>query len=185
VTAASGFCSRCGAARPTADRFCSKCGLDFWQAAAGQVQPAPTDGGIAPAASPPIASAPSQQANNILRLIAGLAWLLAAALTGYLAFLQLQFSAATEGRLGNEAMSLAITNGISAAITVFFGAKLLMAPSRRFLFNSAAWAALSVTWAVIQIMQGVTADVFIMATVASAVAGILSLVAAIQRTGGA
>jgi hypothetical protein len=105
-----------------------------------------------------------------------------AALTGYLAFLQLQFSSLTDSRLAEEARNLAVGNGVSAAITVFFAAKLLLGPDRRFLFNSAAWGALSVAWGAYQISQGVTAEVFIAATVAAGLAGMLSLVAAIQRT---
>jgi hypothetical protein len=82
------------------------------------------------------------------------AWLLAAALTGYLAFLQLQFSAATEGRLAEEARNLAIGNGLSAAITVFFGAKLLDGSLAPLPVQFGSVGAIRVTWAVIQVMQG-------------------------------
>jgi hypothetical protein len=110
-----------------------------------------------------------------------LCWIAAAALTGYLAFLQLQYSAFAETRLADEARNLAIGNGISGAITAFFAAKLLLGPTRRFLLNSAGWGAISVAWGAVQVSQGVTADIFIAATVAAGVAGLLSLVAALQR----
>jgi hypothetical protein len=181
MSAASQFCSRCGAARHGGDRFCSKCGLDFWQAAAGREQPEAVPQGPPTGTAAAALAHADARSNTTLPLIAGLAWLVAAALTGYLAFLQLQFSGDSNTRLAEEARNLAIGNGVSAAITVFFGAKLLIGADRRFLFNSAAWGALSVAWGAYQISQGVTADVFIAATVAAGVAGIVSLVAGTQR----
>lgn len=174
---ATGYCTRCGARRDAGDRFCSKCGLDFWQSAAARIEPPlPLPGAVNTSQA-----VDGQSSTTVVPLLAGLCWLAAAALTAYLAFLQLQYSALTDGRLADEARNLAIGNGLSAAVTVYFAAKLLLGADRRFLLNSVFWGVLVVIWGVVQIGQGVTADVFLMATVAAGVAGVLSLVAVWQR----
>ena len=65
---------------------------------------------------------------------------------------------------------------MTALITLFFGARLIMSPTRRLLDWSAAWAVLSVSGGVLQIAGGTISDVFALATITAAVAGVLSWV---------
>jgi hypothetical protein len=71
--------------------------------------------GAEPPAQPtPVAAlAPARQATNTPALLAGLAWIASAALTGYFALLQLGYA-----NLVPELGSLAVWNGIAAAVTL-------------------------------------------------------------------
>jgi hypothetical protein len=68
-------------------------------------------------------------------------------------------------------------NVISAALTGYFGARLLTGATRRMLDASAAWAVLSVVVGVVQIGNGATNDIFVLSILAAGAAGILSFVA--------
>ena len=152
-------CIRCGAARQGTERFCPRCGLDYWSVGPG-----------GEVATPPI---DTKKPNETIGLIAGLAWIGSALAIGYLAFLQLQYAG-----LGlpdsDDAMGLATWNGVSAAITVFFGARLILGVDRRFLVSAIGWAVVTVAWGMLQISQGFTHEVFLIATVLAGVAGVLS-----------
>ena len=109
-------------------------------------------------------------------VIAGLAWIGSAAAIGYLALLQVQYT--NLGLPGSDDLAgLALRNGASAVITLYFGTKLIVDPTRRLLTNSTVWAALTVGWGIYQVSQGVTAEVYLLALVLAGVAGILSFVA--------
>lgn len=169
----SANCPRCGSPR-TGDRFCGKCGVDFWQLAAGTT--------ASPVAKEPRAATESAHADvgrdaSPLRqyaLIAGIAWLIAAAAIAYLAFLQLQYS--STGFVGSsDAGGLAFINGASAIIFGFIGAKAVGGRATKAEFLGAAfWAAINIAWAVLQISQGVTHPAYLLGTVAIGVAGIVS-----------
>jgi hypothetical protein len=112
-------------------------------------------------------------------MLAGIAWLITGGLTAYLAYQQLQayqllqsFGAAT-GDLG----TYAIVNGVSAAVTFWFGARLLTKPSRSLHGWSIVWAIISVTGGVLQLAQGIGNDVFALSIITSAAAGVISAAA--------
>ncbi len=115
-------------------------------------------------------------------MIAGIAWLIGAAAIAYLAFLQLQY-----GSLGfadsADATSLALFNGIAAAITVYIGARAILSPTKQRLLGGVIWAVINVGWGAYQVSQGVTHEAFILSLVAFGVAGIVSFVAWINMTG--
>ncbi|HVA86554.1 MAG TPA: hypothetical protein VNF73_09595 [Candidatus Saccharimonadales bacterium] len=171
-------------------RFCRRCGLDFEQPLAEQAPPVqsvqdgvPAPGWVAPKPAPAAAPAPSFPT----AAAAGIAWIAAAVLIGYLALVQLG-AAGQLGQLGfgsGDLQTTAIFNGISAAITLFFGARLLTRATRGFLGWSAFWAAISVGWGAYQVANGATHWAFIGSIVASGAAGILSFVAWSQRAGAA
>lgn len=161
------ICSRCGAPRQGQERFCPRCGLDYWSIG-------PT-GEMAPAATPVVT-----KPNDTIGLLAGLAWIGSALGIGYLAFLQLQY-AGTGFADADDVMLLAGWNGVSAAITLFFGAKLILGVDRRFLVSSIGWAVLTVGFGVYQISQGFTHEAFLFATLMAGTAGILSFVDWAQR----
>jgi hypothetical protein len=113
---------------------------------------------------------------DTIGLIAGLAWIGAALCFGYLAFLQLQY-APLAGLQESELRGLALWNGIAAAITLFVGARLILGGTASDLLGSAVWGALNVVYGAWQISQGVTHEVFMLGTLLSGTAGILSFVA--------
>ena len=152
------FCPSCGTPRSGTLRFCAGCGADL-------------DEGPTPAATPALAD---RAGSNVARY-AGIAWILSAALIGYLALIQLGYVGSIFDT--GQFQELAIWNGLTALITLYFAARLLMSPTTKILFNSIAWAALTVVWGAYQISQGVTHDAYIGAIVAAAVAGVLSFVA--------
>ena len=126
------------------------------------------------------AAASDQQLNELLPILAGVAWLIGAAAIGYLAFLQLQYSS-----LGfadaNDARSLAMWNGLSAVITAYFGAMAIIAPSRARMGGGAVWAVLNVAYGAFQISEGLTHEAFLIGIVSFGIAGILAFVAWRQR----
>ena len=95
---------------------------------------------------------------------------------GHLAFLQLEY-----GGLGladaDDARGLALWNGITAAITAYFGAMAIVAPSRGRMAGAVLWAVLNVAWGGYQVSQGLTHEVFILALVAFSLAGVLAFAA--------
>jgi hypothetical protein len=169
------FCPQCGTKRLGTARHCANCGADYWKLASGAVT------GLSPSAMPvtapgPTPSAEPNQTDGVtpnLLLIAGLAWIGSAAAIGYLAFLQLQY-ASTQLPGAEDVGTVALWNGVTAAVTLYFGAKIIIAPTRRLMTNSTIWAVLTVAYGVYQVSQGVTADVYILALVLAGVAGVLS-----------
>lgn len=182
---ATDFCPRCGEARVGSFRFCRNCRFDFDDlplAGSGPMRPAPRPTPVAPmpdfrmptpvAPVPPVTPvapvAPvSADSGRTAAIAAGVAWLIAAALTAYLGFLQLSV---------DVLQSTGAWNLIAAAITLYFGARLLTRTRRSDLGRSAAWAALNVVFQGYQIIEGATHEAYIGATVAAGVAGVLSFV---------
>lgn len=176
------YCPQCGHERVTGLRFCTQCRLDF-----ESLQPIPSTGvtslmrqaQVPTPARAPIASSDSPgtgQANQLLPVLAGVAWLIGAAAIGYLAFLQLEYSGMGFADSG-DALGLAVWNGATAAITAYFGAMAIVAPTRSRLGGAVVWAALNVAWGGYQVSQGLTHAVFMLALVAFSLAGVLALVA--------
>lgn len=116
---------------------------------------------------------------NVPATLGGIGWIVSALLIGYLALLQLGYSgfAAQVGVSASDLQSLALWNGITAAVTVYFAVRLLMNPDRGILLTSAGWAALSVVWGVYQVANGATNDAFLGSVVAAGAAGVLSIAA--------
>jgi hypothetical protein len=125
--------------------------------------------------TPTGAAAPSGN----LSTFAGFAWLASAALTAFLAYQQWSFSVEFPS---SDLASTAVWNGVTAAITLFFAARLIGTPSRSILDWSIVWALISVVSGVYQVAtaEGV-GDVFVLSVIAAATAGVLSFVA---RQGG-
>ena len=178
---AIGYCPQCGHRRVSNLRFCSQCRFDFESirlATPGSVTSlmrAPgTPGPVVPAAASAEPTA-RDNASQMVPIIAGVAWLIGAAAVGYLAFLQLQYSG-----LGladaDDARGLALWNGATAAITAYFGAMAIVAPSRGRMGGAVLWAVINVAWGGYQVSQGLTHEAFILALVAFAVAGVLAFV---------
>lgn len=186
------FCPRCGASRLGNFRFCRSCGLDF-DSLGAQLSTAGTglnttgaDTTVQPARVPPWTAAESAagplaaRSHNPIVVGGGIAWIVAAVAIGYLALLQLGYAGTTLDNGSFEA--LAIWNGIAAAITVYFGARLLMSPTRSTLHVSVIWAAISVASGAYQIANGATHELFLLSTLAAGVAGVLSLAASSGAT---
>lgn len=170
MSGSAAFCPQCGAKRLGNYRFCTTCKFDYDAMAGGQA-PA-THAAPAPAPSP---TAASPSGSSPVVLLAGVSWIACAALTGYLAILQLSYAGSfvDDGTLTEAA----IWNGGAAALTLFFGAKLLTSPSRGFLGTSVAVAALVLVWNIYSVLNGVTHWAYIGATVAALAAGVLSFAA--------
>ena len=115
-----------------------------------------------------------QQAANTPALLAGAAWIASAAFMGYLALLQLGYA-----NVSPELGSLALWNGLTAAITLYFGARLLVRPAG-VLTGSVIWGVLTVAWNGYQIAQGATHEAYLGATVTAGMATVLSFVARSQ-----
>ena len=182
------FCPQCGTRRAAGSHFCISCGHRFegllsrlgQNAAAPLAEPR----GISPAAAEPTASsapARGEQAEvdriSTISLIAGLSWIGAALCYGYLAFLQLQYAPVFAGQ-ADELRGLAIANGIGALIVLVIGARLILGAARGTMVGSAIWGGISVLYGAWQISDGVTHEVFLLGTLLSGAAGVLSLVAA-------
>lgn len=156
------FCPNCGKPRLPGARFCPSCGHGY-------------DGTSE--------STPSTPETNTTAMLAGLAWLTCAALTGYLAYQQWAYSQLIKGTIldsGNVGTTLeqtALFNAFSAVVTLYFGARILTKPTHRLLTWSAFWAVISVGWGILQISQGVSNDIFVFSLIAAGVAGVLSGVA--------
>jgi len=182
---ADNFCPQCGAARTGAFRFCRGCGFDFDTDQPGRPKrpiamrsSSPTTAAKAPPppkdAAEPAAASTAPTGTPMVVTLAGLAWIGAALLTGYLAYLQLSVGSILPGQGYQE---LALWNGVSAAVTLYFGARLLTRPDRDWLKWSIYWAILNVAWGGYQASQGATTDVFMLSLVLSGAAGILSFAA--------
>jgi len=134
--------------------------------------------------SGPAAAAPSprppQQPVQHLAIITGISWLAGAAAISYLAFLQLQYSSVSRRAMADEVRALALWNGFSAAITVYFGAMLLMKPSRSRAIMGSIWGGASVIYGAYQVSDGVRHPAFLFALVCFGLAGVLSLVLWLQ-----
>lgn len=175
------YCPQCGAQRIGSFRFCRQCGLDFDSkdvAAPVTFRPSPQPIASSPSIAQPVdpnAPATSAKSTSTVAMLGGIAWLAGAAAIGYLAVLQLGYvgSVLDDGSL----QGTAIWNGVSAALTLYFGARLLTGPSRGILGTSAAWGALTVIWQVFNISRGATHETYLVATVAAGMAAILSLAA--------
>lgn len=148
----------------------------------GSTGPPPSSATLAPQSptQPPASmreTSTSQSATPAL--LAGLSWLIAAALSGYLAYQQWSLSQTLAALgLGDEGLGgYAAWNAIGGLVTLYFAARLLTRPTRRLLDASAAWAVLSVLGGVLQLASGAGNDVFAIATIAAAAAGVLSFVA--------
>lgn len=179
----SEFCPSCGNPRVGAFQFCRSCGYDF-----EALEPTASGPNFHQAAdttrtsSPMVAPAPSgtspttpAAATANLPLIGGLAWIACAALIGYLAYQQWVVGRA----FGAEDFTAnAVWNLVSAAITLYFGVRLLREPSRETLKRSAYWAVITVLWGGYQVVAlDVTSDIFVLSLIAAAVAGVVSWVA--------
>jgi hypothetical protein len=68
-------------------------------------------------------------------------------------------------------------NAIAAAITLFFGARMLTTPTRKQMTNSIMWSALSTVAGAIQVAGGTTYEPYVLSVIAAATAGVLSYVA--------
>lgn len=182
ATMATGFCPRCGEPRLGGFQFCRKCGLDFNSPEVrAHVAPLP------PQVSPTFWSQPQPTGHSSTKAIetaGGIAWIVSAMFTGYLALVQVGFASSGLGALSGLVNTLsfdATFNGVTAVVTLYFGARLLMDPPRGFLRGSTVWGVLSVAWGAFQIANGATYWAFYGSIVASAAAGILSYVAYSQR----
>lgn len=168
------FCQNCGTPRSPGFRFCGSCG---WEYEAG----VPRSTAPTPAPQSPSPSVPSDRdgrPTNQLALIGGIAWLATAGLFAYLAYQQWTLSQdLTDLGVGDLGLgAYAAWNAISAAITLFLGARLIANPTRRMLDVSAAWAVLSVVGGVLQLATGTGNEVFALSTITAAIAGVLSYV---------
>lgn len=169
MTSSVSFCPRCGTARAIGARFCGSCGQDLDAATLG---PATT-------LSPAPATLPTSAPTTNVEPIAGVAWIVSAAMIGYLGLLQLGYVGTILDT--GDLQANAIWNLISAAITVYFGARLLTKATRGNLRSSIIWAVINVLWNGFQITQGATHWAFVGATVGALTAGVLSLVALQSR----
>lgn len=161
---AQGYCPSCGAVRPPGAAFCASCGRRF-------ETDSPTISPQAVAGSPATLSTPAAASSASPALMAGVAWIVAAALTGYLAYQQWSIGSF----LGSsDLQTTAAWNAFACVVTLYFAAKLITAPSRKLLDRSAAWAVLSVLLGLVQIT--VAGDIFALAIIATGVAGVLSWV---------
>ena len=178
---ATEFCPHCGAPRVEWAKFCGKCGNAYEGPPRNE---APTTPASRPAMTHIAALAvapvePERSNDNPAASFAGIAWIICAALTGYLALLQygtaqnLQSIGLNAGNL----QTYAIWNGVSAVLTIYFGVRLLQRPSRGFLDASTVWGVLSVLVGVLQIGSGATNDIFLGSIAAAGVAGVLSYAA--------
>jgi hypothetical protein len=170
------FCSACGSPRADGARFCPSCGRPF-DSVGPTVQAA---GNAAVGLAPP---AFVVRSTSSTAQYAGVAWLITAAITGYLAFEQWTLATALGvAASGRELMAVAALNGVSALITAYFGARCLQGPRKGQLGNAAVWGLLSVSFGVYQVAQGASYGVFLLSIVAAGVAGILSFVARDQAS---
>lgn len=169
---ALGYCPQCGRQRVSNMRFCTQCRFDF-----ESVQVAlPSVVGTTNLVPRPVESSTSVGPNQAVPIMAGVAWLIGAAAIGYLAFLQLEYSGFGLAD-ADEARGLALWNGTAAAITAYFGAMAIVAPTRQRMGGGVIWAVINVGWGGYQVSQGLTHEAFIVSLVAFSLAGILAFVA--------
>jgi hypothetical protein len=182
---ATAFCPQCGNARAGGLRFCGHCGFDFWKHAGSETvagsdaSPRPPQDVRAPGHEGAPQPSVGETSARAVVLIAGIAFLLAAAAIGYLAFLQLEYSSLGLGD-ADTARVLAIWNLVAAGLSALAGGKALVSPNRRSLITGALWGGLNVVLGGIQIAQGITHESFVIATVCFGIAGLLSALAAGQ-----
>lgn len=178
----SEFCPQCRSTRVGALRFCRGCGFDFDTAPVPTTTLPDQSGAYQrhPLADPAPLVVPATPATSVtptsnLPVMAGIAWLITAALTGYLAYQQWTYSQQFSD--SSDLQLAAAWNGLACAVTLYFAARHIASPSRRLLDGSAAWAILSVVGGIIQI-EGPSpdGDVFAASVIGAAVAGILSFV---------
>lgn len=172
----SAACPRCGQPLVGGYRFCRSCGLDLALVdppVAGGASAVPYPDPFGPIAAIPPASvaAPANQ----LAAAGGVAWIIAAALTGYLALLQFGFVGTILD--GGSLQALAIWNGFAAALTLYFGVRCLKEPPRGFLTTMVAWGVLNVVWGINQVSGGASHWAYLGSIVAAGVAGGLCLAA--------
>ena len=174
MTGYARFCPQCGSSRVGAFRYCQSCRYDFepQSAAYGSTPSEPTTDRPRPAV---IVRAEA----NMTATLAGVAWLVAAGILAYLAYVQWTLGAAltTAGFSDQGLRGVAAWNGVSALLTAYFGARCLRAPNKGFLTTSVGWAVLNVAWGTYQVVNGVGDSLFILTIVASGLAGVLSFAA--------
>lgn len=170
------FCPQCGHKRLGNFRYCTSCRFDF-DTATAQDAPEPT-----PSLEPRPNPATQPTPDRTIEILAGIAWLIAAVLLGYLGLQQFQAASVADfyGLNADDYRQSAIWNLVSAAITLYFGVRVLRTSTVGLLGWSVAWAIVTVLLGIYQINEGFTGDVFLGYIVASGAAGILSLVAARQ-----
>lgn len=170
------FCPNCGHKRLGNFRYCTACKFDFDTATALEAREPSQSFKSDP--QPPTQTRQDQT----LATLAGIAWLIAAALIGYLGLQQLQVAsvAGTYGLSANDYRQAAIWNLVSSGITLLFGIRLLRRPTAGLLGWSVFWAIATVLYGIYQINSGFTGDTFLVYVLASGAAGIVSLVAARQ-----
>jgi hypothetical protein len=161
-------------------RYCSRCRFDFEtvrlaqpRAVTSLTTPSIPAYIASPTTEPPATAA---EPNQLLPVFAGIAWLIGAAAIGYLAFLQLEYSGFGLAD-ADEALALALWNGATAAITAYFGAMAILAPTRRRMGGAVLWGIINVAFGAYQVSQGVSHPAFIAALVAFGMGGILALAA--------
>ena len=159
------YCAYCKSRRPDQANFCPSCGRAFNAPTADTIGQVAASTGSASSGTPAI--------------LAGLAWLAASAVMGYLGYQQWTVSqamlAAGEGDHGLG--GYAAWNAVSAIVTLYLGARWLTGPRLGFMGRSIAWSVLTVASGGLQIGSGGIDDLYVFAAVASAAAGVLSLVA--------
>jgi hypothetical protein len=166
------FCPNCGTPRVGTLQFCGTCRFNFGSGMLGNsAGPNQTSDGPATwAGSSGDATSPAT-----LRLLAALAWIGCALMTGYLAFVQIGYAGTI---LDNGSLTaLAGWNGLMAALVIYSGVRLLSATKRSTFRQSAIWAVVIVFLQGFQIMQGATHFAYIGSTVAAVGAGVLSFLA--------
>src|SRR4051794_26393490 len=116
------FCPRCSEPRTGAFRYCRRCQFDF------DAQPLVDAASRSdPIAGPgPASSAPDHTRTSVL--VAGLAWLIAAALTGYIGLTQLAYVRTIFD--SGDLQATAFWNLIAGAVTLYFSLRLLTGASR-------------------------------------------------------
>jgi hypothetical protein len=115
--------------------------------------------------------------DSTIASLAGIAWLLAAAVGGYVAVLQWQGQPAVALLAGNGLRAMAVGNSVGALFAAFFGVRCHASPSRAFLSTMTAWALLSVTWTTVQVTNGASHWLFLVIIAISILAGGLSFLA--------
>jgi len=161
------YCPSCGAERPSGARFCASCGRSFGPTTSDVTPPTPA---VAPA---------EPETDRTALTIAGVSWLIAAALTGYLALEQFQLVnvARLLGYDTSQLTGTAAINAIAAVVTVFFGIRLLLRPSASILGWSIVWSIIDIVGGAYQASQGIGDAAFLGSIIAAGVAGIASFVA--------
>ena len=160
------FCANCKSRRPDHANFCPSCGGAF------DAPPTHAIGHVAAAST-------GSGWSGKPAILAGLAWLAASAVMGYIAYqqsvLSQQMLAAGDGDRGLG--GYAAWNAVSGIVTFYLAVRWMTGPSRGFMGRSIAWSVLSLGSGVLQTGSGGFDDFFVFATIASATGGVLSLLA--------